>query len=638
MRRTPAPSLAVALLAAALFAPCAAAQDAPQPKGAELPPGAVLGRRAGMAMASRKVIPVVVVVPDPASYADAVAEWTPEAIYPVLIDDGSWEATQNIARFVRGFRPDAVVRWSADAAKTRGSREMRARRAVPRARALAFEAFANSWGVGVDDDAGAAETDLRLVRRWIELNHAPPGVVIADERDPAWTAALAIAAARGEPICWLTLPKLVVDATLSPEEAEGLCSQIEQYCADTHLEWAGLGDLLDAVTICAALPARIQTGQGEFVATTDDIGRLAAPGSAEMVRTGARWAWAGQVFGSEPEAAYRAMCGIFLRIHSAWIFDGYGSTEPWVQWDGTKAGDILKQAGLAVAVEDEPHNTLRDWRLRAERPIRADLVLVNSSGNRGFFNLPGGKGEPGDTPFLDVPAAMHMAHSFSAAAPGRRETVAGRWLERGVYAYVGSVHEPFLQAFVPTPVLAQRLLGGFALGAAARLDNGPVWRIAVVGDPLVAWGPDPERIAAETPLEGVAPVADDMKTAATEGRYADAVRGLVLLGRDSDAARLVAALLRDKPEVLDAPLAREALFALFSTGMDAEFLRCYAALTPEDASDGAAVDALWFVGRRAVREQGGLREAAISLLAAHAREDQRESDAAELLQLGAGRP
>lgn len=627
MRRTPLAGLLAALLAPG--AP-ALAQDTPetqppQPEAAQLHPGVLLGRRTGIDLARRRVISVVVVTNDPASYAEAIAHWTPETFYPVLLDDGSWEATQNIARFVRGFRPTSVVRWSASEEITQGVLKMRDRRAVPRARKFARDALARSWGV----DPGSERPDADLVARWIELKHAPAGVVIADQRDPAWAAALALGAGRGEPVYWTQLPKLVVDASLSPEEADALCAQIEQFCDGSQLPWRGLGDVLDAVTICAALPARIQTGQGEFVATTDRLGRLGADH---------RWAWAGQMFGSEPEAAYRAMCGLFLRIHSAWLFDGYGSGEPWVQWDCTPAAETLKQAGVLAMLDDEPRNTLRDWRLRAEHPLRADLILVNSSGNRGFFNLPGGKGEPGDTPFLDAPSAMHMTHSFSAAAPGRRDSVAGRWFERGVYAYVGSVHEPYLQAFVPTPVLAQRILAGMALGAAVRSDSGPVWRIAVLADPLVAYGPDAERVDDPLPLDGAASVEEDMKSAATDGRYAEAVRALVVLGRDTDAARLVAALLRDKPEALDAPLAREALFALFATGMDSEFLRAYAALTPEDAADGAAVDALWIVGRRVSREGGALREAALTLMTAHAREDQKESDAAELLQFGAGRP
>ena len=114
----------VAVLASVLaVVPAIAAQDdtppdtaSPAPLAQPTPekhPGVLLGRRAGALLATRPVIRTVVIVPDPASYAEAVARWTPMAMFPVLIDDGSWAAQEDIARFVRGFQPESVVRWEA---------------------------------------------------------------------------------------------------------------------------------------------------------------------------------------------------------------------------------------------------------------------------------------------------------------------------------------------------------------------------------------------------------------------------------------------------------------------------------------------------------------------------------------------
>ncbi len=626
MRRATA---AIVLLVSAALA---GAQEAPPPGPGTTPaaphPAVALGRRAAGALASRAVIPRVVVVPDAASYAEAIASWTPETIYPVLIDDGSWEASEDIARFVRAFRPESVDRWAFTGARRPGG-AMRARRAVPDARELAEGALARSWGIGQagSEEGSSAPGAGALLQRWLGLERVPPGVIVADERDPAWAAALALAAGRGQPILWTTLPKLQVDGPMTVEEAELLCARIEEFCAACNLPWRDLGDAIDAVTVCAALPARIQTSAEEFAATTDRLGRLG---------DGARWAWCGQVFGSEPQSAYRAMCSLFLRLDTAWLFDGYGSGQPWVQWDATAAARMLEEAGLFVALDDEPRNKVPDWRLRAERPVRADVIMVNSSGNRGWFDLSGGRAQPGDIPVLDAPSLLHMVHSWSAVAPGRRATVAGRWLERGVYAYIGSVHEPFLQAFVPTPVFAERLVQGAALGGAARIEGRPVWRIAVLADPLIARGDKPAPSTAALPLEDAAPVEESMKQAAGAKRYAEAVSALALLGRDVEGARLFAAVVREEPEALDADLARAALFPLFRTGMDDEFVRAYGALSPEMAGEGAAVDALWHVGRRVAREGGDYREAALTLMTAHMREDQREEDARELQALGGG--
>src|SRR5204862_39496 len=74
------------------------------------------------------VIPVVAIVPDAASYVQAISTWSVsgpftaagtgsvgKGRFPVLIDDGSWRAREDIARFVRAFSPAKVVRWAAPA-------------------------------------------------------------------------------------------------------------------------------------------------------------------------------------------------------------------------------------------------------------------------------------------------------------------------------------------------------------------------------------------------------------------------------------------------------------------------------------------------------------------------------------------
>lgn len=604
--------------------PAPLAQPAP-----EMHPGVLVGRRAGALLAMRPVIRTVVIVPDPASYAEAVARWTPMAIFPVLIDDGSWAAQEDIARFVRGFQPESVVRWEAPEGTTRPGAPMRPRRAVPNARQLTDRALLRAWGIEADAPDDARPTDL--FGAWKAIGHTCPGVILADERDPAWTGALALAAAHGEPILWTEFPALAINGSLDAAQAEAFCVRLDELCASQPLPWRGLGDAIDAVTICGALPARIKTSAGEFVATTDRVGRAA------NTPDGARWAWAGQVFGSEPLAAYRAMCSIFQRPRSTWTFDGYGSTEPWVQWDGTRASKALNDAGMLAMLDDEPRNTAADWKLRAERPVHAGLILINSSGNRGWFDLGGVRAYSGDVPLLDVPAAVHMVHSWSAVAPDRPTTVAGRWLQRGVFAYVGSVHEPYLQAFVPTPMVAERMLAGMAFGAAARLDSGPVWRISVLGDPLYTLRPESRVSDAELPLDDAVPLDEVFREAAAEQRYAEMFTALSLSARDSDAARLFEAMLRDQPTSLDADVARAGLHMLFRTGKDDEFLRAFSALTEENRGDLQAVDALWHVGRRAVRERGDYAEAALALMSSHTRDGQADADAAELRQLGAGR-
>src|SRR5262245_59910925 len=79
------------------------------------PPQVVLGQRVLQVQHVASVCNTVVIVSDAPSYVGAIAKWTPVRKFPVLIDDGTPAARENIARFVRAFKPAHVVRWSAHA-------------------------------------------------------------------------------------------------------------------------------------------------------------------------------------------------------------------------------------------------------------------------------------------------------------------------------------------------------------------------------------------------------------------------------------------------------------------------------------------------------------------------------------------
>jgi hypothetical protein len=89
---------------------------------------------------------------------------------------------------------------------------------------------------------------------------------------------------------------------------------------------------------------------------------------------------------------------------------------------------------------------------------------------------------------LSKPLALHMIHSFSLQQPDSVETLGGRWLQSGVYAYIGSVHEPYLPAFVPPLQVLERMVNAVPFVVAARQWDGPFsmpWRINTIGDPLM---------------------------------------------------------------------------------------------------------------------------------------------------------
>lgn len=539
---------------------------------AGLPHQVRVGARVALIRRNLPVVPTVVIVPDGASYVAAISRWSMSARYPVLIDDGSWAAQRDIARFVRAFAPASVVRWSDPGASLPADPHGR--------RHLIEAAVASAW---------EAQDAASLPDKWESVSLRPPGVVAMNESDPAWTAGLALAAGRGQIIAWVPGSRDQVGGAAPMLEVDERSALIEQACESSGYSWEALGDDIDAVTLCLNHPVKIALGENDkrgMLATSDVIGR-----HREGERT-RRWAWGGQVFGNEAAAAYRAMCGLFLQPRNAWLFDGYDATQPWVQWDATAAATELEKAGIATVVNDTDAQGVEDFRLRASGRnrgaapaggegaflggVRFGMILVNSSGNAEFFDLRPGQALAGDVPVLAHPALVHFVHSWSATRPDDRGTIGGRFLEHGAYAYVGAVHEPYLQAFVPTPLFARRMLARAPLGIAARLDTGPAWKVAILGDPLIVVGPDPVRLdPSKLPLgpadgsegrPGPVSLQTSLAAALKERRFADAVRDLAMMGRDADAVRLVRALIAENEDLVTPDTARAAIESAYLAG------------------------------------------------------------------------
>ena len=216
---------------------------------------------------------------------------------------------------------------------------------------------------------------------------------------------------------------------------------------------------------------------------------------------------------------------------------------------------MLRQVGITVELDDTPRQGAADWRLRAARTVTADLILVNTMGNADFFDLTPGQCKPGDVPILNVPAALHIVHSWSLLAPDTRDTLGGRWLERGVFAYAGSVNEPFLEAFVPTPAVAAqpgsrgRPSVRRSASMAASSGRSPFW-----ATPSTRSAASPSGLT-RPPWMGASmsrQACVSCSPAASSWRRQDI---LTLTGRDADAAILMKSML-DKPGVVTPEIAR----------------------------------------------------------------------------------
>lgn len=597
---------------------------------ASLPAPLVLGERLLRIQGAATVSDTVVIVGDAPSYLAAIGAWTPARRFPVLIDDGSDAAREDIARFVRGFAPRRVVRWS----ETPAAEEVEGAPSAPVFDPASFarldagaalRTVAGAWELAAGD-TGEPLTDDALRAHWKMRGHRPPGVVAVATGDRAWTAGVALAAGWGQPLVFVTPAGGMVDHSWSPQQADALAQAVERACETSGWTWRGLGDEIEAVTLAMNVPSRIDKGGNEFLALTDRVGRL---GSGLEARE--RWAWCGQVFGNAARGAYMAMCSLFLKPQGAWIFDGYPDVAPWNGYGGEKAAQVAKQVGMeAVETVSPPRGSAHEWRLRAARPVNAGLLMVNTKGNADFFDLEPGQCVPGDVPMLNVPGALHMVHSWSLLFPGKRELLGGRWLERGVYAYCGSVHEPYLNAFTPTPAAVGRVLSGAPVGAAWRLDQGPMWKITIIGDPLhVAIG-RPARDSHEPPLAGGAstPVEAGLRELLTAGEFERALGAMVLQGRDADVARLAAALLDDPARAasLGSRGALVAAPAVFRAGRGELIVPLMARMNPPEQA--AARDVLWLWAYPHLREPTDV--ALLDMLRQNVRPEQIERDARTL--------
>ncbi|MCA9284102.1 MAG: hypothetical protein KDA22_02715 [Phycisphaerales bacterium] len=629
--------LTLAALAAALTSVHAAAQsnakDTSAPPLQLAPPAAFadanwavrLAARVGQVELSLPIVSQVVLVPDAATYLDELGRWSPEGRWPVLFED------EHAALFIRAFQPKRVLRRGPVATR------------LPADRAELERALDTVVVKALGGDP--ATTDAR--KHFAALGYAPPGVVIASVDDPAWPGAIALAAGRALPLVWLddALPghNAVLDATATA----ALVDRVRVLLDAEGRSWRTLGDDVDAIALCRNAPGRarlplpegvgvkvnqpgVVVGPEEPLALTDLLGR-----SDDWSRA----AFVGWMPGNESESAYRAMCALFLPRGSVALFNGYPLDGAWGKYDTAPAAALLAEQGDATLERRGDDAGPDAWLELARTGWDVDLAFVNSSGNPDFFNLGGARMGVGDVPTIDRPLALQMIHSWSLARPGDINTVGGRWLSRGVYAYTGSVQEPFLPAFVPPGEVARRIASAVPFLVSTRQWNdlfSRPWRVCTIGDPLMLALPrtaDPRRRidppAGDRDGESLLPMAKAaMRTAAETRRGADlaeALHLLELLGQDTVALELWRQMRTAGIEATAAPAAQAALGPLFRAGDAAGFAQAYAECLPTDTLNR---DRLWHLVLPSVR--AGVDPNTLLLLEDAVRPEQLALDAQRL--------
>ncbi|MBL4590331.1 MAG: hypothetical protein JKY96_00070, partial [Phycisphaerales bacterium] len=263
------------------------------------------GLRASLIRQTQRILPVVVIVKNDGDYLQAIASWEGPMRFPILIDDGTAQARENIARFVRKFKPEKVLEYTPKDAQgfapTREGREVQINKAFGRA----LNDRSVSWEVAFEE---LRKNDVYS-----------PGIVVTDANDPAWAAALALAAGRIQPLLYVSDVQTPRAKDLTPAQGDALEVEIERAVESKRFRWREIGDEIDTITLALNISTRIKTGAKarDSVATSDRIGRTDGGGS------GVRWAYAGQIIGTTEGCVYQAMCALFLEIDSAFLWDGY---------------------------------------------------------------------------------------------------------------------------------------------------------------------------------------------------------------------------------------------------------------------------------------------------------------------------
>ena len=418
----------------------------------------------------RRVVDVVVLVPDEATFFEALKTWDEAQYFPILID-----RPELVLPFVRAFGPARVLRFPRVADRLEAADRWKA----------ATEAVSLSWTFL------ARPGETARAPRFAEPT--APGVVVSRPESALLAGGAALAAGRFEPFLRWELEG-TPERVLSQAQARAAAGELAGEIAGRVPEYGGLGDGCDFVTLAGDWPYRYQVDEepGRGIYALDDLlGRELAGGR--------RWGYVGRLLGDASQGVYQAMCSLFLQPRSAVLFNTYDKTG--IDWNSyrTALAEARLRDVLPVRARNRGGEPGREGWLEFFGARNPDgLVMVNTSGGARQFNLPGGaSGTTDDVPLTD-PAVVAFIHSYSAADPYDPETLAGRWVANGAFAYYGSVNEPFLLAFRTPALVADLFSRGLPLAAVLRRVAGETfsqpWRLMLVGDPLYRWQAPGERL------------------------------------------------------------------------------------------------------------------------------------------------
>ena len=546
-----------------------------------------LGARVGGLTSQIPRLDRVVLVPDLATWLDEIQRWGARGTWPVLIEDDRFTPI-----FVRRFAPRQLVRRASVATALPDSAED--------LESLAHRIHRSFWSPPSADEDVRSTAEL-----YRDLGWRPPGIVATDFTDPAWPAALVLSMLRGQLLVDLPGQFGPPNGSLDGSGFKRLNRTVNGFFESSGWSWKSLGDDLDALTLCRSLPVRVgmslpaaQRPRISGLKIDREIPPVALTDLLCRKADGSRYAVCGWIFGSEVRSIYMAMCALFIDRDSVALVDGYDGRRGGTAYALSNAMEVLEPGSYETALSVEgPEASGTNWRNVMSGGVPADVLFVNSSGRSGFMDMTSGtRLRASDLPVLNHPLALYLIHSFSLFAPETPTTIGGRWLDRGVYAYVGSCNEPLLGAFRPASHIIRQVSLFVPFIVAARLFEGEFskpWRLVTIGDPLMLVEQPSKRPLniLENTLEVEAADSDVRATLVKRLRNEDPLtpgmlRDLHLLGQDD----LAFGLWERQGDDVSPELALEILPVLFQK-RDTRAFR--AAFRRAGEPDGEAREMLW---------------------------------------------
>ncbi|HEX8202533.1 MAG TPA: hypothetical protein VF590_18795, partial [Isosphaeraceae bacterium] len=303
----------------------------------------------------RRVVDQVCLVPDQATFLEAIAAWDAEHSFPILLEDAEYTF-----KFLRAFRPARVVRFPGPGRPVEPGRTWEA----------AVAAVGRSWERPGRDEGQAGDRAPR------DLAATAPGVVVSAPGSPSLAGAVALAAGRFQPLVRWEPARHAAEA-VPAEEAETLAAELEAKVAACVPDHGRLGDACDFLTLAGDYPYRYEAKvpQPGACAFDDLVGRDLT-GRAGPRKD--RWAFAGRLLGDPTQAVYRAMCSLFLQPDSARLFNGYNEADrPWSSYTMRAAFERLGRLLPTDHWAGPRQGSLAGWHQAFDPENRAGLVLIN---------------------------------------------------------------------------------------------------------------------------------------------------------------------------------------------------------------------------------------------------------------------